>query len=99
MNFGVTYWMARQYENAIALCMKALDRNPDQMFAHMALAAIYSELGRAEEASASAAEALRIKPKLNLEWFSKMLPWKNKADVDRIVYALRKAGIPEKPPK
>jgi adenylate cyclase len=98
-NFGVTYWMMGQHEKAIALCKKAIERNPDQMFAYMALAATYSELGRAEEASASAAEALRIKPKLNLEWFEKMLPWKNKADVDRIVDALRKAGIPDKPPQ
>lgn len=97
MNFGVTYWMMGQHEKAIALCKRALERNPDQLWAHIALAAAYSELGRAEEASASVKEALRIKPKFNLEWFEKMLPWKNKADVDRIVDALRKAGIPDKP--
>jgi len=98
-NFGVTYWMAMQYEEAIALCKKAVDRNPDEMFAHVTLAAIYSEVGRGEEASASVTEVLKIKPNFNLEWFEKMLPWKNKADVDRMVDALRKAGIPDKPPQ
>jgi tetratricopeptide (TPR) repeat protein len=91
--------MMGQHEKAIALCKRALERNPDQLFAHIALAATYSEVGSGEEASASVAEALRIKPKFNLEWFEKMLPWKKKADVDRMVDALRKAGIPDKPPQ
>jgi Tfp pilus assembly protein PilF len=99
MNFCVTYWMMGQHEKALDLCKRALERNPDQLFAHITLAAAYSELGRTGEASASATEALRIKPNFNLEWFEKMLPWKNKADVDRFFDALRKAGIPDKPPQ
>ena len=59
----------------------------------MLLAAAYIELGRVEDARASAAEVLKIKPKITLKWLAKMLPWKNKADVNRLIEDLRKAGL------
>jgi hypothetical protein len=59
----------------------------------MLLAATYIELGRAEDARLSAAEVLRIKPEITLKWLAKMLPWKNKADADRLIDDLRKAGM------
>lgn len=68
-------------------------RNPDEMFSHILLAATYIELGRDEDALASAKEVLRINPNLSLEWMAKMVPWKNKDDVNRLIEGLRKAGL------
>jgi len=50
-------------------------------------------LGREEEARAAAAEVLRLDPKFSVEYFVKTLPLKNKADTERLIDALRKAGL------
>ncbi len=92
-NFGCAYWMIGQYTDAIEVSKKGLKRNPDDMFTHMVLAVSYIETDRVEEARAAAAEVLRINPKLTLDWLAEMLPWKNKAKVDRWISDLRKAGL------
>jgi len=50
-------------------------------------------MGREKEASAEAAEVLRINPKFSLDHFRKTVPYKNQAALDRIIAALRKAGL------
>jgi len=92
-NYGFALWMMGQYEEALAAGNQARSRGPNDLFSQMLLAATYIELGRDEEARASAAEALRIKSDLTLEWLAKMIPWKNKDDVDRLIGDLRKAGL------
>ena len=49
--------------------------------------------GLVEEARKSAAEVLRVNPKISLDWLAKMLPWKNKDQVARWIDDLRKAGL------
>ena len=90
---GFSYFMLGQYEEAIAELRKALHRAPDSQFSHIVLAATYSELGREEEACAAVAEVLRINPKFSLEQWAKTHMYKNQADLDRTVEALRKAGL------
>jgi hypothetical protein len=36
---------------------------------------------------------LKIKSDIKLEWLAKMIPWKNKEDVNRLIEDLRKAGL------
>ena len=95
-NYGLVLWMMGQYKVAIAAGKEARNRGPNDIFSHILLAATYIEFGRVEDAQASAAEVLRIKPNFTLEWLAKMLPWKNKDDVNRLIEDLRKAGLPEK---
>jgi adenylate cyclase len=92
-NFGYALWMIGQYEEALAAGKQARIRSPNDIFSHMLLAVTYIELDRDEDARASAAEVVRIKPDLTLEWLAKMAPWKNKNDVDRLIGNLRKAGL------
>jgi tetratricopeptide (TPR) repeat protein len=92
-SLGDAYCLTGQYEEAIATVKKALRRNPDDLMAHIALATSYSMAGREEEARAEAAEVLRIDPKFSLEYFAKTLPYKNQADTELAVDALRKAGL------
>ena len=95
-NYGLALWMMGQYKVAIAAGKEARNRGPNDIFSHILLAATYIEFGRVEDAQASAAEVLRIKPNFTLEWLAKMLPWKNKDDENRLIEDLRKAGLPEK---
>ena len=85
--------MTGQYEEAILTLKKAVRTNLDFLPAHIFLAACYSSTGRDAEATASAKEVLRINPKFSVESYAKTLPYKNKADVEREVAALRKAGL------
>jgi adenylate cyclase len=64
----------------------------------MMMAVVYSLSGREEEARVEAAEILRISPKFTLEKFKKKLTYKKETDREKFLGALRKAGIPDKPP-
>jgi adenylate cyclase len=90
---GDAYRLTGQYEKAIATVQKSLQRNPDDIIAHIALATGYIMGGREDEARAEAAEVLRIDPKFSLEYYANTLPYKNQADTELIIDALRKAGL------
>jgi adenylate cyclase len=90
---GRAYFMTGQYDVAIITLKKTLQIDPDFLPARAFLAACYSSLGRDAEASASAKEVLRIDPRFSVESYAKTLPYKDKADIEREVAALRKAGL------
>jgi adenylate cyclase len=93
LNFGHSYRMTEQYQEAITQLNKALRVAPNNIMAHLGLAATYSLLGRDEEARAEAKEVLRLNPKFSLESYAKTLGNRNQARIDRLVEALRKAGL------
>jgi adenylate cyclase len=95
---GRSYFMTGQYDEAILTFKKALGVSPNYLPGHAFLAASYISSGRESEAAAAAEEVLRINPKFCIESYAKTLPYKNKSDIDRYLLALRKAGLPEKPP-
>jgi adenylate cyclase len=82
-----------RYEEAIKEYKKAVHRAPDSTMPHWGLAATYSLIGREKEAQDEAAEVLRIDPKFSLAHHAKALLFKNQADLDRHIGALRKAGL------
>lgn len=90
---GVAYRDTGRYEEAIAQFKKAISLAPDTHIPHLFLASTYSLAGRDEEARAEASEVLRIRPKFSLERFEKRLFYKNKADTEIYIGALRKAGL------
>ncbi|MGA2959505.1 MAG: hypothetical protein ABSF48_27790, partial [Thermodesulfobacteriota bacterium] len=64
------------------------------IMAHLQLATNYSLMGREKEARAEAAEVLRINPKLSVDYYLKEgIPNKDQSKTDRIIAALRKAGL------
>jgi adenylate cyclase len=85
--------MLGRYEEAMSAYKKAIHIEPTLLFGHVGLAATYVLLDRKEEAFAEAAEVLRIDPKFSLEYFAGIVPYKNKADTELYVDALRKAGL------
>jgi adenylate cyclase len=90
---GRGYFMTGQYDESIATWEKALKANPDYMLGHLYLAMCYASMGRDTDSSAEAKEILRINPKFSIESYAKTLPYKDKADVEREVAVLRKAGL------
>jgi adenylate cyclase len=92
-NLGRSYRMVERYEDSIATYKKVFHRTPDNLFAHAGLTATYSVAGRLDEARAQAKEVLRVQPKFSAERYGKKFPFQNKAETERLVDALRKAGL------
>ena len=90
---GSAYRLMGQYEQAIAICKRALARNPDYLASHLVLAMSYSEIGREKEAGAEVAQILRISPNFSAEIFKQRLPFKDPAESERAIAALQKAGL------
>ena len=93
INFSFALQNMGRLEEAAAAYKKALQLSPDSIFAHVGLAATYSMMGREKEARAEAEEVLRINPKFSVDSHAKVLPYKDQSVNDRIVAALRKAGL------
>jgi len=93
LNFGNSYRLTGQFQEAITQYKKALHVAPNNIIAHLGLAATYSLSRRDEEARAEAEEILRLNPKFSLESYAKTIPHKNQAQIDRYINALRKAGL------
>jgi adenylate cyclase len=90
---GEAYRYVGRYEEAIAAYKRVLTHNSNLLPAHLGLATIYSELGREEEARAEVAEVLRINPQYSLEVLRQRSPFKDPAVLERMIAALRKAGL------
>jgi adenylate cyclase len=92
-DLSVGYYLLGRYEDAIEMNETALKRAPNNVFAHMHLAAAYSALGREQDARRHAEEVLRINPEVSLKELAEMSPVKDKAEVDRYIADLRRAGL------
>ncbi len=90
---GMAYRLTGRYEEAIAALKRAISRNPDFLPPHLHLAVSYSEVGREAEARAEAAELLRISPNFSVERTRQQMPFKDPAELERYLAALRKAGL------
>jgi adenylate cyclase len=90
---GRTYYLLERYEEAITTLKRALIRNPSFLANHLNLAIAYSEIGREEEAHAELAESQKLSPHLSLEGLRQRIPHKDPQTVERLLNALRKAGL------
>jgi len=90
---GWAYLMTRQYDKAIATQQKVLSRNRNFLDSHLILTISYSELNREEEARAEASEVLRLSPTYSLDVLRQTWACKDRADMERMFAALRKAGL------
>ena len=90
---GGAYRLTGQYDKAITTLKKALGLVPKLLYARLQLVVIYTELGRDAEAQAEVAEVLRIAPKFSLDGLQQRLLFKDPAENERVLVALRKAGL------
>lgn len=66
---------------------------PDCIIARINLAATYSVMGREKEARAEVAGVIRINPKFSVEKWAKIIPYKDRSEIDEFINPLRKAGL------
>ena len=83
-----------QYEAAVAHLLERISRNPDTDASRMLLASSYGHLGRLDDARATWNELLKVNVSFSLEQRSRVLPYKDPSDFQRIVDGLAKAGLP-----
>jgi len=92
-HLGEAYLLTGQCDEAISACEEAVRRGSNTPTAYRIATVAYSICGREEEARAAAAGVLRINPNFSCDSVAKTLPYKNQADIDLIIGALRKAGL------
>ena len=90
---GIACRETGKYDEGIAAIKQALQFSPNFLLAHITLATLYSYAGRAPEARDAAAQVLRIDPDFSLTRYAKEMPWKEGPRKDRMLAALRKAGL------
>ena len=89
----IAYRDCGRYEEAISAAKVSTHREPNSIYSHTCLASCYALLDRNDEAQAEVDEILRIYPKYTLEIMGKSAPYKNPVDRNRLIGALRKAGL------
>jgi adenylate cyclase len=94
-DFGTALQRRGRFEEAVSAYKKAIQLAPDDISAHMHLAATYSMMDREREARAEAAEVLRINPKFSVDSYAKSRAYlfKDQSEADKVVNALHKAGL------
>jgi adenylate cyclase len=81
------------YKKAILALDEAVGLNPNFTGSYLALAFIYNETGREQEARDQVAQALEINPKLSLAAIRESVPFKEAAVGEAFLDALRDAGL------
>ena len=95
---GLAYRLTGQYDQAIdALESWRARANPRASLPHLFLAYTYVEVGQGEEAQVAVGEVLKRNPKASIKGYAKsnLFPYKDRAEIERVLESLRKAGLPE----
>jgi adenylate cyclase len=90
---GNAFLFAGRFEEAVPTYKKLIELAPNNIYGHSNLAATYIMMGRDEEARAEIAEVRRINPKFSVDFFIRTSALKDRAKIDDIANALRKAGL------
>jgi len=93
MAYGHALRYTGRFQEAVSAYNKAIKREPNNLPAHLLLAATYSMMGLEKEAQSEAAEVQRLNPKYSVDYFAKISPYKDQTETDKIIDALRKAGL------
>jgi len=93
MFLGLAHYSQGMYEEAVSALKKGVILEPNSIPIHLWLAACYSALDRENEAREEVATILKLSPKLSLGYLAKMYPYKNQADLEKVLNDLRKAGL------
>jgi TolB-like protein/class 3 adenylate cyclase len=92
-NGSFTYYMAREYENALIAAKKTIAIYPKALSAMRILAATYVEMGRMDDAKEIARQILEINPEITISSI-RNTPFQHDSDRERYYAALHEAGLP-----
>jgi len=93
MGYGHALRYTGRFQEAVSAYKKAIKREPKNFLAHLLLAATYSMMGLEKEAQSEVEEVRRLNPKYSADYFAKVSPYKDQTETDKIIDALRKAGL------
>jgi adenylate cyclase len=88
---GIAHYLKGQYEDAIRVLEGTSGHYPNSAWGHIALAAVYAQAGRNEDAKRSAEIVRRRHPFFEAE--SSFTLFRNPEDRDKIIDGVRKAGL------
>ena len=95
---GLAFLLHGDYARAIETLKRARAEAPRLIDSHALLAAAYARAGRLSEARDAAAEARRTVPVTSVEtWRVLYAHFRNGQDLERVLEAMRDAGLPEWP--
>jgi len=92
---GFSYIFLQQIEKAVDILQRGLIHNPDFLAIHLALAGLYADMDRIEDANMEVEEVLRLSPDFTLQVLQEMIPLKDPVVKERLINTARKAGLPE----
>ena len=90
-HLGIAYYLKARYEEALNILAKGQIKRPNFTGYHIALAATYARLGRAEEAARAAAALRRLDPFFDVDSFG--TGFRQPAHREAIAAGLRAAGL------
>ena len=94
-NLGRAYYNKGQYQLAVDLLQKALERNEYSMQPRLFLAASYSGLDMQDEAEWEVEQILNINPMITISHMKSTSSIANNKAMKNYILLLRKAGLPE----
>ena len=92
---GLSHLLLRQYEQALTRFNRMVERAPKFMNVYAYLACAYVELDRLDDANNAVNTLLEITPQYTLKEAARIFPYQIDEVGNRILDALRKAGMPE----
>jgi adenylate cyclase len=94
-DLGEAYRMRGQYKEAVTQFKRSIQADPHYVNSHVSLACTYTLMARRNDARMVALEVLRIYPGFSVQHYAKTLPYKEQSDLNSVIEALRKAGLPD----
>jgi non-specific serine/threonine protein kinase len=87
------HYLCEQPEEAIDAARGAIELSPDNLEAHVMLAGALAAAGHPDQADSPLQKIRRIKKDFSLAGFAKSQPFKDPADLDRMLADLRATGL------
>jgi len=92
---GLAFLVDGKYAQALEIGLKALQESRIWISAHLLITISLVQLGRIDEAKLAAQRMLKLAPGLTLALRRKQMPIRDQAYRERVINALRIAGVPE----
>jgi adenylate cyclase len=92
---GISHYLLRHYDQALAAFNRMAERAPKFYAAYMFLACTYVELDRLDDARDAIKTFLEIVPRYTVKETARRVPWRIDEVRDRFLNNLRKAELPE----
>ncbi|MDB4442579.1 hypothetical protein N9219_04080 [bacterium] len=90
---SISYRLTGNFKQSIKMCNKAISIEPDDVTPYVALVATYIYSGQEKKAREVAAKITKINPNFSAVDFGSRMPYKGKAEYNRFVDSLIKAGL------